>query len=75
MGNVEFIGVVVEGIIDDFREVVNRFRKENCVVVLISREGYFVVVVGDGFDFKVGELVKVIMSVVGGGGGGRKEFV
>ncbi len=74
VGNVEFIGAVVEGTIDDLREAANRLRKENRVVVLISREGHFVVAVGDGLDLKAGELAKVITSVAGGGGGGRKEL-
>jgi alanyl-tRNA synthetase len=74
IGNVEFIGAVVEGTIDDLREAANRLRKENRVVVLISREGHFVIAVGDGLDLKAGELAKVVTSVAGGGGGGRKEL-
>jgi alanyl-tRNA synthetase len=74
VGNVEFIGAVVEGTIDDLREAANRLRKENRVIVLISREGHFVVAVGDNLDLKAGELAKVITSVAGGGGGGRKEL-
>ncbi|CAI1492551.1 Alanine--tRNA ligase [Thermococcus nautili] len=74
VGEVEFIGAVVEGTMDDLREAANRLRKEKRVVVLISREGHFVVAVGDGLDLKAGELAKIITSVAGGGGGGRKEL-
>ncbi|GAB6136464.1 alanine--tRNA ligase [Thermococcus prieurii] len=74
VGDVEFIGAVVEGTMEDLREAANRLRKEKHVVVLISREGHFVVAVGDGLDLKAGELAKVITSVAGGGGGGRKEL-
>ncbi|WP_297418713.1 alanine--tRNA ligase [Thermococcus sp.] len=74
IGEVEFIGRVVEGTIDDLREAANKLRKEKRVVVLITREGHFVVAVGDGLDLKAGELAKVITSVAGGGGGGRKEL-
>lgn len=74
VGGVEFIGAVVEGTMDDLREAANRLRKEKRVVVLISREGHFVVAVGDGLDLKAGELAKIITSVAGGGGGGRKEL-
>ncbi len=74
VGDVEFIGGVVEGTMDDLREAANRLRKEKRVVVLISREGHFVVAVGDGLDLKAGELAKIITSVAGGGGGGRKEL-
>ncbi len=71
---VEFIGRVVEGSPDDLREAANRLRKEKRVVVLITREGHFVVAVGDGLDLRAGELAKVITSVAGGGGGGRREL-
>ncbi|WP_297556411.1 DHHA1 domain-containing protein, partial [Thermococcus sp.] len=71
---IEFIGKVVEGTMDDLREAANRLRKERRVIVLISREGHFVVAVGDGLDLKAGELAKVVTSVAGGGGGGRKEL-
>ncbi|AIU69380.1 alanyl-tRNA synthetase [Thermococcus eurythermalis] len=74
VGGVEFIGAVVEGTMDDLREAANRLRKEKRVVVLISREGHFVVAVGDGLDLKAEELAKIITSVAGGGGGGRKEL-
>lgn len=74
VGEVEFIGAVVEGTMDDLREAANKLRKDKRVVVLISREGHFVVAVGDGLDLKAGELAKVITSVAGGGGGGRKEL-
>ncbi|WP_297514398.1 alanine--tRNA ligase [Thermococcus sp.] len=74
VGDVEFIGGVVEGTMEDLREAANRLRKEKRVVVLISREGHFVVAVGDGLDLKAGELAKIITSVAGGGGGGRKEL-
>ncbi|EEB73640.1 alanine--tRNA ligase [Thermococcus sp. AM4] len=74
VGDIEFIGAVVEGTMDDLREAANRLRKEKRVVVLISREGHFVVAVGDGLDLKAGELAKIITSVAGGGGGGRKEL-
>ncbi len=74
IGEVEFIGALVEGAMDDLREATNKLRKVNRVVVLISREGHFVVAVGDGLDVKAGELAKVITSVAGGGGGGRKEL-
>ncbi|WP_099209518.1 alanine--tRNA ligase [Thermococcus henrietii] len=74
VGDVEFIGVVVDGTMEDLREAANRLRKDKRVVVLISREGHFVVAVGDGLDLKAGELAKIITSVAGGGGGGRKEL-
>ncbi|ACS32812.1 alanine--tRNA ligase [Thermococcus gammatolerans] len=74
VGDIEFIGAVVEGTMNDLREAANRLRKEKRVVVLISREGHFVVAVGDGLDLKAGELAKIITSVAGGGGGGRKEL-
>ncbi|WP_297467951.1 alanine--tRNA ligase [Thermococcus sp.] len=74
VGEIEFIGKVVEGTMDDLREAANRLRKERRVIVLISREGHFVVAVGDGLDLKAGELAKVVTSVAGGGGGGRKEL-
>jgi len=74
IGDVEFIGAVVDGKMDDLREAANRLRKGNRVIALISREGHFVVAVGDDLDLKAGELAKVITSVAGGGGGGRKEF-
>ena len=74
VNGIEFIGRVVEGTIDDLREAANKLRKENRVVVLITREGHFVVAVGDALDLKAGELAKVITSIAGGGGGGRKEL-
>lgn len=74
VGDVEFIGAVVEGTMDDLREAANRLRKEKRVVVLLSREGHFVVAVGDGLNLTAGELAKIITSVAGGGGGGRKEL-
>ena len=74
VGEIEFLGAVVEGTMDDLREAANRLRKEKRVIVLISREGHFVVAVGDTLDIKAGELAKVITSVAGGGGGGRKEL-
>ncbi|ASJ06271.1 alanine--tRNA ligase [Thermococcus pacificus] len=74
VGEIEFIGKVVEGTIDDLREAANKLRKDKRVIVLITREGHFVVAVGDGLDLKAGELAKVITSVAGGGGGGRKEL-
>lgn len=74
VGDVEFIGKVVEGTIDDLREAANKLRKDKRVVVLITREGHFVVAVGDGLDLKAGELAKVVTGVAGGGGGGRKEL-
>lgn len=74
IGEVEFIGKVVEGAMDDLREAANKLRKEKRVVVLISREGHFVVAVGDGVALKAGELAKVITGVAGGGGGGREEL-
>ncbi|WP_297476745.1 alanine--tRNA ligase [Thermococcus sp.] len=74
VGEIEFIGKVVEGNIEDLREAANKLRKENRVVVLITREGHFVVAVGDALDLKAGELAKVITSIAGGGGGGRKEL-
>ncbi len=74
VGEIEFIGAVVEGKPDELREAANRLRKEKRVVVLISREGHFVVAVGDVLDLKAGELAKVITSIAGGGGGGRKEL-
>ncbi len=74
VGEVEFIGKVVEGSIDDLREAASRLRKEKRIVVLISREGHFVVAVGDGLELKAGDLAKVVTSIAGGGGGGRKEL-
>ncbi|WP_297535081.1 alanine--tRNA ligase [Thermococcus sp.] len=74
VSEIEFIGAVVEGTMEDLREAANRLRKDKRVVVLISREGHFVVAVGDCLDLNAGELAKVITSVAGGGGGGRKEL-
>ena len=74
VNGIEFIGKVVEGTIDDLREAANKLRKEKRVVVLITREGHFVVAVGDGLDLKAGELAKVVTGIAGGGGGGRKEL-
>jgi len=74
VGEIEFIGKVVEGSPDDLREAANKLRKGKRVVVLITRDGHFVVAVGDALDLKAGELAKVITGVAGGGGGGRKEL-
>ncbi|WP_297071058.1 alanine--tRNA ligase [Thermococcus sp.] len=74
IGDVEFTGKVVEGTIDDLREAANKLRKDKRVVVLITREGHFVVAVGDALRLKAGELAKIITSVAGGGGGGRREL-
>ncbi|AFK22023.1 alanine--tRNA ligase [Pyrococcus sp. ST04] len=74
VGDVEFIGAIVDGTMDDLREAANKLRKENRVVVLIGNQGHFVVAVGDGVNLNAGELAKVITSVAGGGGGGKKEL-
>lgn len=74
VGEVEFIGEVVEGTMEDLREAANRLRKDKRVIVLVTREGHFVVAVGDGLDLKAGELARVVTGVAGGGGGGRKEL-
>ncbi|WP_010479887.1 alanine--tRNA ligase [Thermococcus zilligii] len=74
VGEVEFIGRVVEGTIDDLREAANKLRKDKRVVILITGEGHFVVAVGDSLDITAEELAKVITGVAGGGGGGRKEL-
>ncbi|WP_297498073.1 alanine--tRNA ligase [Thermococcus sp.] len=74
VGGIEFIGKVVEGRMDDLREAANKLRKEKRVIALITKEGHFVVAVGDGLDLNAGELAKVITSIAGGGGGGRKEL-
>ncbi|MFA4720008.1 alanine--tRNA ligase [Pyrococcus kukulkanii] len=74
INDIEFIGAIVEGTMDDLREAANKLRKDNRIVVLISREGHFVVAVGDALDLKAGDLAKVITSTAGGGGGGRKEL-
>ncbi|ASJ16018.1 alanine--tRNA ligase [Thermococcus chitonophagus] len=74
VNDIEFIGAIVEGTMNDLREAANRLRKDNRVVVLISTEGHFVVAVGNALDLKAGDLAKVITSTAGGGGGGRKEL-
>ncbi len=74
VGDVEFIGAVIEGTMNDLREAANRLRKDKRVVVLISGRGQFVVAVGDDLDLKAGELARAITGVAGGGGGGRKEL-
>ncbi|AFN03057.1 alanine--tRNA ligase [Pyrococcus furiosus DSM 3638] len=74
VGEIEFIGEIVEGSMDDLREAANKLRKENRVVVLVNKEGHFVVAVGDKLPYTAGEFAKLITSVAGGGGGGRKEL-
>ncbi|GAB6100888.1 alanine--tRNA ligase [Thermococcus atlanticus] len=75
VGNIEFIGAVVEGDIDNLREAALSLRKPGRVVALISEDTNAVVIsVGDGLDLKAGDLVRIITSVAGGGGGGRKEL-
>ncbi len=39
VGEVEFIGEVVEGTMEDLREAANRLRKDKRVIVLVTREG------------------------------------
>ncbi len=75
VGNIEFIGAVVEGDIDNLREAALSLRKPGRVVALISEDTKAAVVsVGDGLELKAGDLVRIITSVAGGGGGGRKEL-
>ncbi|WP_456395750.1 alanine--tRNA ligase [Thermococcus sp.] len=75
VGNIEFIGAVVEGDIDNLREAALSLRKPGRVIALISEDTNAVVIsVGDGLDLKAGDLVRIITSVAGGGGGGRKEL-
>ncbi|ASJ09849.1 alanine--tRNA ligase [Thermococcus sp. P6] len=70
----EFIGATVEGSVGHLREIAERLRKDDRVVVLFSREGHFVVAVGNSLELKAGDLARIITKVAGGGGGGRKEL-
>lgn len=69
----EFIGEIVEGSMDDLREAVERLKKPNRIVVLVSKEGYFAISVGDNVNLNANDLAKKLTSIAGGGGGGRKD--
>lgn len=75
IGNIEFIGDVVEGDLDHLREAALKLKKPNRIIAVISEDtNAVVVVVGDELPYKAGELIKVITSIAGGGGGGKKDL-
>jgi len=75
IGEIEFIGAVVEGEIDHLREAALKLKKPNRIVALISEDTNAVVVtVGEDLNYKAGDLIKVITRVAGGGGGGKKDL-
>jgi len=74
IGSIEFIGEVVEGSMEDLRELVEKLKKPKRVVVLISRDGYFAVSVGSEVGVEANELAKKITLIAGGGGGGRRDI-
>ncbi|WP_456397703.1 alanine--tRNA ligase [Palaeococcus sp. (in: euryarchaeotes)] len=75
IGDIEFIGDVVEGDIEHLREAALKLKKPNRVIAIISEDsGAVVVAVGDNVDHKAGDLVRIITSVAGGGGGGKKDL-
>ncbi|AEC51829.1 alanyl-tRNA synthetase [Pyrococcus sp. NA2] len=74
INDIEFIGEVVEGSMDDLREAVEKLRRPKRVTVLISKEGYFAVSVGEGIEVDARTIAKEITSIAGGGGGGRREI-
>ena len=75
IGDIEFIGDVVEGDIEHLREAALKLKKPNRVIAIISEDsGAVVVAVGDNVEHKAGDLVRIITSVAGGGGGGKKDL-
>ncbi|WP_456321855.1 alanine--tRNA ligase [Palaeococcus sp. (in: euryarchaeotes)] len=75
IGDIEFIGDVVEGDIEHLREAALKLKKPNRVIAIISEDsGAVVVAVGDNVDHKAGDLVRIITFVAGGGGGGKKDL-
>ncbi|AIF70291.1 alanyl-tRNA synthetase [Palaeococcus pacificus DY20341] len=75
IGEIEFIGDVVEGDIDHLREAALKLKRPNRVIAVISEDtGAVVVAVGDEIEHKAGELIRVITSIAGGGGGGKKDL-
>ena len=75
IGEIEFIGTVVEGDINHLREAALTLKRPKRVVALISEDSKAVVVsVGDEVPQKAGELIKIITKVAGGGGGGKKDL-
>ena len=75
IGEIEFIGTVVEGDINHLREAALTLKRPKRVVALISEDSKAVVVsVGDEVLQKAGELIKIITKVAGGGGGGKKDL-
>lgn len=75
IGEIEFIGAVVEGEIDHLREAALKLKKSNRIVALISEESNAVVVtVGEDLNYKAGDLIRIITRVAGGGGGGKKDL-
>jgi alanyl-tRNA synthetase len=75
IGNIEFIGDVVEGDLDHLREAALKLKKPNRIIAVISEDtNAVVVVVGDELPFKAGELIRIITSIAGGGGGGKKDL-
>ncbi|HIH72171.1 MAG TPA: alanine--tRNA ligase, partial [Thermococcaceae archaeon] len=75
IGEIEFIGAIVEGEIDHLREAALKLKKPKRIVALISEDSKAVVVsVGDEIPHKAGDLIKIITKVAGGGGGGKKDL-
>ncbi|USH00290.1 alanine--tRNA ligase [Thermococcus argininiproducens] len=75
IGEIEFIGAVVEGEIDHLREAALKLKKPNRIVALISEDSRAVVVtVGENLDYKAGDLIRILTKVAGGGGGGKKDL-
>ena len=75
IGEIEFIGAVVEGEIDHLREAGLKLKKPNRIVALISEDTNAVVVtVGEDLNYKAGDLIKIITRVAGGSGGGKKDL-
>ena len=75
IGEIEFIGEIVEGEIDHLREAALKLKKANRIVALISEDTNAVVVtVGEDLNYKAGDLIRIITKVAGGGGGGKKDL-
>ncbi|NJE26271.1 alanine--tRNA ligase [Thermococcus sp. MV5] len=75
IGEVEFIGEIVEGEINHLREAALKLKKANRIVALISEDTNAVVIsVGDDLPHKAGDLIRTITKVAGGGGGGKKDL-
>ncbi|KPU64001.1 alanyl-tRNA synthetase [Thermococcus sp. EP1] len=75
IGEVEFIGEIVEGEINHLREAALKLKKASRIVALISEDTNAVVIsVGDDVPHKAGDLIRIITKVAGGGGGGKKDL-